>query len=323
MSTNKSHKTSRIDPKTQKIIDIVVTSVEALVIVFCVVVSVLAWIGVGTDSLPVSWMAIRTNSMEGTGEDNFAPGDLIVSKRITSLAQLKELQQAAKDAGKEGVVITYKKSFIQNGQTAYDKVTHRLLSISDSDPDNVTLITHGDNTNAGALETVRFEDVLGYFDGKAEGLGKVILWLQGYTKEKVGEATVYNPPAEGKTPVTFLIILIPLILLFVYNGYVVVKWLMDERAKKIKESALAEAQQAMGDEEEIRRKAVADFMRMQGATDEDIEAFFAAQKAVAEVGSKYSDAAQDAVSQVDDGSADANAQDESNSASDPIASDAE
>ena len=119
------------------------------------------------------------------------------------------------------------------------------------------------------------------------------LWLGGFKKVVTNEARYNDPDALGGygyeksgSTASFLVIIIPLALLFIYNGYVVVKWSMDERAKKIRAAAMAEAEAKAEEDkqsqEDVKRAALTEYMRANGMSDEQIAAYFAEQAAKSE-----------------------------------------
>ena len=65
MTTENTKTKKKLDPKTKKIIDIVVTTLEALVVVLCIVFSIIVWTGAAgkPEDRSVNWFAIRTDSM--------------------------------------------------------------------------------------------------------------------------------------------------------------------------------------------------------------------------------------------------------------------
>ena len=290
MSSSKERK--KLSPKAQQIIDIVVTSVEALVVVVCIVVSVMVWVGVSDPAdRNLNWFAIQTDSMMGSNPDSLNPGDLMFAKKYTSIRDLKATQYDADgNVLSLGDVVVYYKDVYDNVKQQWIEnqiVTHRIDEI---DYERNHIFTKGDNTPERDEGSVAFESLLGVYSGKWKGVGKVTLWLSGYKKVITDEAK-YNDPNQlggygyensGSTT-TFLIIIIPLALLFIYNGYVVAKWVMDERAKKIRAAALAEAEANAGanaeNEQAIKRAALVEFMRAQGMSDEQIDAYFAQQAA--------------------------------------------
>lgn len=266
-SAPNKEKKKLLTPKQQKILDIVVTSIEAAVIVVCLLVSILVWVGVADnpEDRSLNWFAVRSYSMIGNNPDSLNPGDLMFARKVKSIDDLKS---DAVDGEGKGSVIAYKSmEFDASGNRMEVIVTHRVTRIVDGQ-----IYTKGDNEELEDIEAKSIDDVIGAYSSKAAGLGKIILWLQGYKKTETEKGNLYNP--SGNTT-QFLIILIPLILLFVYNGYVVIKWLLDERARKIKATVLAEAKASEADQEAIKKAALVEFMKAQGLSDDDIAAYFA------------------------------------------------
>lgn len=93
--------------------------------------------------------------------------------------------------------------------------------------------------DSGYLKT---DDVLAIWGGKRiGGVGSVIKFLQ-------------------KPVAFFFVILLPLLLLFGYNIFLIVKMIIAEKTKKAREAAIAEASANQIDEEEIKRKAIEEYL---------------------------------------------------------------
>lgn len=279
MSSDKERKKLLTD-KQQAVVDIVVTTIEALVVVVCIVVSVLVWVGV-SDPMDrnLNWFAIQTDSMMGENADSLNPGDLMFAKKVKSINDLAV-----------GDVVAFKGIVIDSAGNAIEDqiITHRIVEINYA---GNRIRTKGDNTLSEDYIARGFEDIIGKYSGKAKGLGKLTLWLGGYKKVETPTGKNTDPSLLGGygyersgSSATFLVIIIPLALLFVYNGYVVVKWSMDERAKKIRAAALAEAEQNKESQEDVKRAALTEYMRANGMSDEQIAAYFAEQQAKAAEG---------------------------------------
>ena len=95
------------------------------------------------------------------------------------------------------------------------------------------------NDDPGVRE---FDDILAVWGGKRiGGVGSVIKFLQ--------------------KPIAFaLVILLPLVLLFAYNIFLIVKMVIADKTKKAREAALAEVESKQIDEEEIKRKAIEEYL---------------------------------------------------------------
>ena len=108
------------------------------------------------------------------------------------------------------------------------------------DKDNVNLI---DNF------VPKIEQIIGTWNGKKiSGVGGVITWIQDPTH-------------------FFIVILVPLILLFGYNVWIVIQYVIEVKTEKAKKLALEEAKAggiSLEEEEEIKRKAVEEYMKKMG-----------------------------------------------------------
>lgn len=271
MSSNKERK-KRLTDKQQAIVDIVVTAIEALVVVVCIVVSVLVWVG-ASDPMErsINWFAIQTDSMMGTNPDSLDPGDLMFAKRVKSINDLNV-----------GDVVAFKGTVIDSAGNPVENqiITHRIIAIAGNE-----IYTKGDNAVGDDFVGKTMEDIIGRYTGKAKGLGKVTLWLGGFKKVVTNQARYDDPNQLGGygyersgSTASFLVIIIPLALLFIYNGYVVVKWTMDERAKKIRAAALQEAEQRQSEQSQDAKQMAINMLRAAGMTEAQIAAYFAQQE---------------------------------------------
>ena len=93
-------------------------------------------------------------------------------------------------------------------------------------------------------------DVLAVWEGGKIGfVGTVVKFLQ-------------DPLAFG------LIILLPLVLLFAYNVFLIVKMIIADKTAKAKEEALKLVEASKLDEEEIKRRAIEEFLAAQKKSEE-------------------------------------------------------
>ena len=92
----------------------------------------------------------------------------------------------------------------------------------------------------------RFEQVIGKWNGKKlNGVGGVITWMQQPTN-------------------FFFVIIVPLILLFGYNVWIVISYVIEAKTAKARKLALEEAKAgglSKEDEEEIKRRAVEEYLK--------------------------------------------------------------
>lgn len=157
----------QLSPKTKKIINIVVNVVCGVILVIALIlaVSMINSRRKGyreyTEIFGSAYLAVETDSMEPA----IKPGDLIKVKTIS-----------AKDASslKVGDIITFLDSEILNGQRKLN--THRIQEIK-SDNNGIYFITHGDHNPDTMTETVRPNELVGLYKGRAGGIGKVASFM--------------------------------------------------------------------------------------------------------------------------------------------------
>ena len=104
--------------------------------------------------------------------------------------------------------------------------------------ENGEVVTNKDDSGYRSLDG----DVLAVWEGGKIGfIGTVVKFLQ-------------DPLAFG------LIILLPLVLLFAYNIFLIVKMIIADKTAKAREEALNEVRATQLDEEEIKRKAIEEYL---------------------------------------------------------------
>lgn len=279
MANEETKQKRKIDDKTKKIIDIVVTTIEALVVILCIVFSIIIWTGAAgkPEDRSVNWFAIRTDSMVYNSELDydslgyntkltFNPGDMVITKK----ADFEDI--------KVGDVVAYRSLVTDSqGNRSEQVVTHRVIEVLEIS--RAFRVAGDKDTSRDGVESISYDAIIGKMSGKMSGLGGAILWLQGYRKVSVGNSVAYEYSGSS---VSFLVIIIPLVLLLIYNGYYVVKWAVGEKMKKATEQARLEAVQEQAkasiDSEAIRKEALRAYMRSTGMTDEQIEEYFRTQE---------------------------------------------
>lgn len=185
-----------------------------------------------------SFITIESPSMTGT----YNMGDMVIMTKLTREEKLNL---------KEGQIITFRTSIdIDNDGKPGDLNTHR---IHEGRGDTLSFVTKGDHNpypdNVGDNPyEVHVDDIIGVCeeDDVFRGLGNVIKFLS----SSLG---------------FFLCIVLPLILFFLYELYNFITVLMSER-KKLASANAAET------EEEIKRRAIEEFLAAQAAEKAKAEA---------------------------------------------------
>ena len=188
-----------------------------------------------------SLLTVATDSMK----PEFSAGDLIIMEKLED-NQVADLQV--------GDIITYRSPIDLNGDGLTGDInTHRIL---EKDTEKEEFITKGDNNPIADNEgdnahTVSYHAVVGQYKGtKVPGLGKVLAFL----RTSMG---------------FFLCIVLPLILFFLYELYVFITVVVSEKMRKKAESV------PVIDEDEIKRKAIEEYLAKQAV--EELKAKQAAE----------------------------------------------
>ena len=234
--------------KVKKILGIIANTLIWVFVAISLLITVLVFSSQGSaDGIPAvfgkSLLTIQTPSMENT----YGVGDMVF---------MTKLSDAEKAEIKAGDIVTYRAPIDINGDGMIGDInTHRVVS---HDLETGVIITKGDNNILPDNEgddpyTIHHNDVIGICteNGKIVGLGNVIEFL----RSSVG---------------FFVCIILPLILFFLYELYNFISILVSERAKK--------APVAKETEEEIKRRAIEEYIKSQQALAEQA----AAEKAAAE-----------------------------------------
>ena len=222
--------------KYKKVLKIVLNVLIWVFVVFSLAMTVLALAAQSnSDGVPAiggkCFLTVSSDSMSPT----FEKGDLIFGKMMTTEEKM---------ALKEGDVVTFYADLDGNGSTELN--SHRIVGINYKDDGTVdSYVTQGDNTETNVAEDkepVRWQYVICKWTGKkVANIGGFISFLQ--------------------KPKGFLILIVlPLILVFLYQLYVFIKTLIDVRNKnKPQESHGISAEE----EEAIKQKAIEEYIRQQ------------------------------------------------------------
>lgn len=227
-----------ISEKNKKIINIVLTVLQIVLVLLAVTASIIIIANPSSNTIgktSTRLLPVLSDSMDGPHKDSFKKGDLVISKKPDGKKW---------DANKLeiGDIITYELPTVAN---AYN--THRIVDYKKNDAGQVVgYITRGDKPGLSNDEGyVLPHNVLGIYKSHLVGTGKAILWLQ--------------------TPTNFLLVIVlPLVLLFVYNIVIFVKMIMDNKVAKATEQAGAGTIATEGlSEEEIKQKIIEEYLAKQ------------------------------------------------------------
>lgn len=230
---------NKMTGKVKRIAEITINVLVWIVVAFSVLITVLVFSAQGSkDGVPSifgkSLVTIESPSMEPT----FKTGDLVF---------MTKLSDEDKHNLKEDDIITYFAPIdINNDGVKGDINTHRIVSV---DKDSLRVQTRGDNKETNPTNddyTVHYSDIIGICteDGRIGGLGSVIKFL----RSSIG---------------FFLCIVLPLALFFFYELYRFISLIVSERAKRAPVSAETE--------EEIKRRAIEEYLASQKAETEKKE----------------------------------------------------
>ncbi|MBE6132024.1 MAG: S26 family signal peptidase [Erysipelotrichaceae bacterium] len=272
--------------------------VQVLVVVGCIVFSILMIAspgGVQEDysKINVSYMPVLSESMSGT----FEKGDLIFGEKtrrengvvveildvgevaifIVNDPKISEYQyiNTHRIVGytylydKNGTTYAGYKTLLDSGVVKNKESAYEYAeSLGWDNFEIIGYITSGDNksiyyvdgningelikeSNTDLIDDYQpsVQQVIGKWNGKKlSGVGGVITWIQDPTH-------------------FFIVILVPLILLFGYNVWIVIQYVIEVKTEKAKKLALEEAKAggiSLEEEEEIKRKAVEEYMKKMG-----------------------------------------------------------
>lgn len=276
--------------------------VQVLVVMCCIAVSVLMISSPGGpkedySKINVSYMPVLSESMSGT----FEKGDLIFGEKVKRdefgrhiILDIGEViifvvndksqsdylfinthrivgyyyKYKQTDSDNSFVLYGYKELLYNENINNFEDAKEYADSIGLIDFEVIGYVTSGDNKsiyykdgiiggellNPENTELVDsyvpvLTDVIGTWNGKKwNNVGGVITWVQDPTH-------------------FFIVILVPLILLFGYNVWIVIQYVIEVKTEKAKKLALEEAKAggiSLEEEEEIKRKAVEEYMKKMG-----------------------------------------------------------
>lgn len=244
--------------KTKKILKNVLLGVECAIIVLCVVFSVFVIVNNKNsveNGKTAKFFTVQSNSMKPVFEE----GDLVLTKRKNAPGEAYDI----------GQIVVFRDQLTQDGATINYLNTHRIIGYVYVDADGVKrqiyekdgiysaedfynkfknenyaiaeYITKGDNNLTEDAVRRSEDDILAVYNGRIKNLGGVI--------DKIKEPSLF-----------FGLFVIPLILLFIYNVYGIVRIIIKTKVDKAKEETKL-------DEEEIKKRAIEEYLKAQNVSE--------------------------------------------------------
>ena len=225
--------------EAKKIVSIVANVLVWAFLVFATLVTVLTFVSLNAkDGVPSlfgkSFVAVQSPSMDGDKEGSFKEGDLLIVTKVTA-DEAFELE--------EGTIITYRAPMDIDGDGKTGDInTHRIVKKWKTDGGIVYFKTQGDAELGEDNYDLRYTDVVAVYNGHSRiaGFGNVTDFLQ----SSLG---------------FFLIVVLPMALFFIYEVYNLIKIIMEQKMAK----AVATATVSQETEEEIKRRAIEEFLAQQ------------------------------------------------------------
>ena len=185
----------------------------------------------------IKLLPVLTGSMDGNEKDSFAPGALVVATTPKNHGENLKV----------GEIVTFTQRNEETNEMML--VTHRIVEVVQIDESVYKYKTKGD-ANALADEALKLPgDILAVYAFHINGLGAALTWIRdGYH--------------------FIFVIIIPLGLLLIYNIYLVAQIVVEGKMKKARAAAAESAKQAALasiDEEEIKRRAIEEYLKNQAA----------------------------------------------------------
>ena len=235
--------------KGKKALNIALVVLQVAIVIVAIAFSVSILLSTGYESntdfgkSSIRLMPVLTDSMAGDKEDSFKAGDLII---------VKSAEKVDLSTLKVGDIITY----LDNVGGDLQFVTHRIIDIKESEMSSGIVIREyitrddAEDPDTAITKTLYAGDIKGVYVGKLAGVGSAVFWLQDPTH-------------------FFLVIMLPLILLLLYNAYLVVRIIMEAKLKKQREQLIGATSEGavILDEEEIKRRAVEEYIKKKAVED--------------------------------------------------------
>ena len=256
----KKKEQKELTPKQQKVRTILGWVASALCVVIIIIALVISIMTItrttgekGVANIAGNaFMPVQTDSMEPT----FDKGDLIITK----------IYEGDGSDLKVGQVITYRKVVSSNGTLIEIFVTHRISDIGiDANGKVNSFKVVGDNPNpqdgAASTETVPVSNIVATWGSpaslNADGTFNVTKDSMGKNMGKIG---VFINWLQGNRTNYFLVIVLPLILMFVIYAYILIRSFIIAKLAKTKEEAVASTATVDGLSEEDKRRLAEEYL---------------------------------------------------------------
>ena len=233
--------------KKKKILNAVFLGIQIAVVLIAIILTLIMIMNPKQDdvsSAGIKLLPVRTNSMdgertiEGVTYKGFPAGALVIAK-------------TPKNGGQDlkvGDIVTF--SMMDTETNTMFLNTHRIIEVVPIDGGVVKYRTQGDNPEATVDSTLKLPgDIKAVYSFHINGLGYALNWIRdGYH--------------------FIFVTIIPLGLLLLYNIYLVAQIVIEGKMKKANAAAAEQAKQAALasiDEEEIKRRAIEEYLKSQAA----------------------------------------------------------
>lgn len=275
--------------KRGKIVNLIMTIIQVALIVVCVAISIFVITNPGgyrenPEDCNTNMMLVMTDSMEPTFKvDDLIFGDEVPDETlelgtVVTFAVLQYKQgyyldthrivgyiitdTKVEDKG-DDIVVYYVPGSVYDEATALANYPGYKVSKYVTRGDKLTL-EHCDNGSASSISEVKDFTIYKedgsqntkYDDGDGHYHNEILAVVKDTRLGVIGSVLRFL-----QDPVAFaLIILLPLVLLFAYNIFLIVKMIIADKTEKARAAALEEANKHVIDEEEIKRKAIEEYL---------------------------------------------------------------
>ena len=235
-----------MNEKTKKLVNIGTKVITWLLIAFTVFMMIFTIVTVTTvdrndrSIFGVKFYIVQTDSMSKSENNK----DMDIHFNAGDIVLIKDLSDNEKAELKAGDVI----AFLSTNSVSYgETVTHMIREVKYNDEGKIVgFVTYGTNTGTNDEKVVEPEYILGKYTGKLPGVGNFFVFVK-------------------STPGYIVCILVPFLLLILYNGVNVIRLF---RQYKKEQTAAMEAERAEIAEE---RKKNEDMLRELQALKEQLE----------------------------------------------------